>query len=129
MSSPVERAPTFASVSKRFAHRLLAIGENRIELLVVELQEERQHLLRTLFIGLSAAALGLLAVMALTVAVVVLLWATAPAITLLTLAILYAAAAGLFYRRLLLLQKSWITFPGTLDQLRKDRKSLEGSLS
>ena len=31
--------------SKRFARQLLAIGGNRLELLTVEVQEEREHLL------------------------------------------------------------------------------------
>lgn len=129
MNSSNGNPPTFASASKRLAQRLLATGENRVELLMVEVQQERQHLLRTLLLGFGAAALGLLAAMAATVAIVVLLWATAPVATLLTLAVLYAGAAGIFYRRLLLLQKNWNAFTGTLDQLRKDRDFLERSLS
>ena len=37
-----------AATSKRFARLLLAIGENRLELLGVALQEERELLLRAL---------------------------------------------------------------------------------
>jgi len=60
--------------SKRFARRLLAMGENRFELLMVEVQEERERLLRAILLALGVAALGLLAGMALTGAIVVLLW-------------------------------------------------------
>ena len=60
--------------SKRFARRLLTIGENRFELLMVEVQEERARLLRAILLALGVAAFGLLAGVALTGAVVVLLW-------------------------------------------------------
>jgi hypothetical protein len=52
----------------------LTIGENRLELLTVEVQEEREHLLHAFLLGLGMAALGLLAAMTLTAAIVVLLW-------------------------------------------------------
>jgi uncharacterized membrane protein YqjE len=42
----------------------LAIGENRFELLMVEVQEERERLLHAIVLALGAAALGLLAGMA-----------------------------------------------------------------
>lgn len=34
-----------AAMSRRFTQRLLTIGENRLELLTLELQEERERLL------------------------------------------------------------------------------------
>ena len=75
---PMETAPTNArdlvELSKRLARRLLALGENRFELLMVEVQEERERLLHAIVLALGVAALGLLAGMALTGAIVVLLW-------------------------------------------------------
>ena len=55
-----------AAASKDFARRLLTIGENRLELLTVEVQEERERLLRAFLLALGVAAFGLLAGMTLT---------------------------------------------------------------
>ena len=46
--------------SKGFARCLLAIGENRFELLMVESQEERERLLRAVRLALSGAEFGLI---------------------------------------------------------------------
>ena len=40
-----------AATSKHFARRLLTIGENRLELLMVEVQEERVRLLRAIVLA------------------------------------------------------------------------------
>ncbi|HWV98997.1 MAG TPA: phage holin family protein [Candidatus Acidoferrum sp.] len=129
----MEAAPTpagqFAETTKRFARRLLTIGENRFELLMVEVQEERERLLRAILLALGVAAFGLLAGAGLTGAIVVLLWEVSRVATLLVLTSLYAATAVCFYRRLTLLLGDWQGLPATLDQLRKDRACLETTLS
>ena len=54
----MEPAPTHAGrlveTSKGFARRLLTIGENRFELLMLEVQEERERLLRAILLTLGA---------------------------------------------------------------------------
>jgi len=45
-------------MSKRFGRRLLAIGENRFGLLMVEVQEERERLLHAILQALGVAASG-----------------------------------------------------------------------
>lgn len=115
----------FGASSKRFAQRLLTIGENRLELLMVEVQEERVRLLRAILLALGVAALGLLAGVALTAAIVVLFWAFSPVAVLLVLTGLYGTAAVCLYRRLTVLLRDWQNLPATLDQLRKDRACLE----
>ena len=129
----MEPAPTHAGqlveTSKRFARRLLTIGENRFELLMVEVQEERARLLRAILLALGVAAFGLLAGVALTGAIVVLLWELSRVAALLVLTSLYGATAVLLYRRLTLLLRDWQNLPATLDQLRKDRACLEKHLS
>ena len=109
----------------RVAHRLLTISENRLELLTVEVQEERERFLRAILLALGAAAFGLLGGLTLTAAVVVLLWAWSPVAVLLGLTMLYVAGGTYLYRRLVRLLHDWQTLPATLDQLRKDRASLE----
>jgi uncharacterized membrane protein YqjE len=118
-----------ATTSRRFAERLLTIGENRLELLTVEVQEERERLLHAFLLALGVAAFGLLASLTLTAAIVVLLWQYSPFAVLLTLTGLYGVAAVCLYRRLTLLLRDWQTLSATLDQLRKDRACLEKTLA
>ena len=118
-----------ATISKQFVGRLAIVGENRLELLTVEMQEDREHLLHAVLLALAVAALGLLAGLTLTAAVAVLLWADSPLAVLLTLTGLYAAAGGFLYWRLTGLLRNWQTLPASLDQIRKDRAGLEKILS
>ena len=118
-----------ATTSKHFARRLLTIGENRLELLTVEVQEERERLLHAFLLALGVAAFGLLAGLTLTAAIVVLLWAWSPVAVLLILTGLYAAAGIYLYRRLTGLLRNWQTLSASLDQLRKDRACLEKILA
>jgi len=117
-----------AATSRRFAQRLLTIGENRLELLTVEVQEERERLLHAILLALGVAAFGLLASLTLTAAIVVLLWTWSPLAVLLTLTGLYGAAGVCLYRRLTGLLRDWQTLSATLDQLRKDRACLGKNL-
>jgi uncharacterized membrane protein YqjE len=105
------------------------MGENRLELLMVEVQEERERLLRAILMALGVAALGLLAGGALTGAMVVLFWDLSRVATLLALASLYGASAVLIYRRLGVLLRNWQNLPATLDQLRKDHACLAKHLT
>jgi uncharacterized membrane protein YqjE len=114
-----------SATSKHFARRLLTIGENRLELLTVEVQEEREHLLHAFLLALGAAAFGLLAGLTLTTALVIWLWTCSPLGVLLTLTVLYGAAGICLWRRLNTLLRDWQTLSASLNQLRKDRACLE----
>ena len=118
-----------AKTSRRFAQRLLTIGENRLELLAVEVQEERARLLHGILLALAVGVLALLAGMALTAAIVVGLWSYSPLVVLLMLTALYGLAAALLYRQLINGLRDWQTLAGSLDQLRKDRACLEKILA
>jgi uncharacterized membrane protein YqjE len=117
-----------AATSKQFAQRLLTIGENRIELLTVEVQEERERLLHAFLLALGVAAFGLLAGLALTAAIVVWLWTWSHVAVLLALTCLYGAAGIYLYRQLAGLLRDWQTLSASLDQLRKDRACLAKTL-
>ena len=124
MDATSDNSGHFGSASKHFARRLLTIGENRLELLMVEVQEERERLLHALLLSLGVAMCGLLAGVAFTTAVVVLVWSYSPVVALLTLTGLYAAGAVSFHQRFTVLLRDWQIFPATLDQLRKDHACL-----
>ncbi len=113
-----------AATSKRFAQSLLTIGENRLELFAVEVQEERERLLRAFLLALGMAAFGLLASLTLTAAIVVLLWAWSPVAVLLISSGFYTAAGTFLYQRLSGLLRNWQTLPASLEQLRRDRACL-----
>lgn len=115
--------------SKTFARRLLTIGENRLELLAVEVQEERERLRHAILLAFSVAAFGLLAGLTLTAAIVVGLWFWSPVSVLLILTFIYGVAGIFLYRRLTQLLRDWQTLSASLDQLRKDRVCLEKILA
>ena len=118
----------FGASSKLLARRLITIGENRLELLMVEVEEERLRLLRAILLALGVAVFAFLAGVALSVAIVVLLWKIWPVAVLLVLAGLYTLIAAYLYRRFAVLQRDWKIFPATLSQFRKDRACLENIL-
>jgi uncharacterized membrane protein YqjE len=118
-----------AATSKHFARRLLTIGENRLDLLAVEVQEERERLLHATLLAFGVAAFGLLAGITLSAAIVVLLWAYSPVAALLTLTGLYGAAGVCLCRRLTGLVRDWQMFSASLNQLQKDRTCLEKILA
>ena len=125
METPPDTGLPLAGASRRVARRALAICENRLELLMVEMKEERGRILHAIWLSLAAAAFGLLAGIALTAVLVIALGEHHPVVALLILAALYAAAAAFFYGRLQRLQRDWRTLAGTIDQLKKDRECLE----
>jgi len=111
---------------KHFARRLLAIGENRLELLAVEVQEERERLLHALLLAIGVVAFGLLAAITLTAAIVLELSPRCSAVVILVVfTVLYAAGGALLYWRFTGLLRDWQTLPASHDQLRKDRACLE----
>jgi uncharacterized membrane protein YqjE len=111
--------------TKRIAQRVAVIVENRLQLLMIEAEEERERVLLAILLALCTAVFGLLAGVTLTVLIVVALWAHSPILALLALATLYTVVAVIFYMRLTRLQRDWQTLPATLEQLKKDRECLE----
>jgi uncharacterized membrane protein YqjE len=117
-----------ATTSKRLAQGLLAQAENRLELLLVEIQEERERLVPAILLALGMAVFGLLAGIALTVGIVVAFWEHSPLAALALLLVLYVGAGLSFHLRLRRLLMDWKTLPATFDQLRKDREVLGHAL-
>ena len=129
MEQPAASLDQVVDSSKRFARRLFTAGENRLELLVIEVQEERERLLHSILLTLGVAAFGFLALLALNAAVVILLWNYSPVAVLLGFAGLYAVLAAWLYRRLTRLLGDGKMLAATLDQLRKDRECLDEDLT
>lgn len=118
-----------AATSKHFVRGLLAIGENRLELLAVEVQEGRERLLHAFLLALGVAAFGMLGGITLTAGIVVLFWAWSPVAVLLALTAVYGTAATWLCRRLTKLLHDWQALSVSLDQLRKDSECLKRILT
>ncbi len=117
-----------ASAVGGFGKALLAMGENRLELWLLEVQEERELLLRTVLLALGVATLGLLALISLTAAICVLLWERSPGTALLGLTTVYGLGAAVLSWRLFRLRRVARQPSATLEQLRKDRECWEKHL-
>jgi uncharacterized membrane protein YqjE len=113
------------AVWRHLVRRLLAIGENRLELLSVEVQEERERLLHALLLAIGVAVFGLMAAITLSALIVIGLWGYSHLAALVVLTVLYGGTGGVLYFRLMGLLRDWQTLPASVDQLRKDRACLE----
>ncbi len=127
-SSTVSLGP-LAGTSKEVARQLLSIGENRLELLAVELLEERNHLLRSLFLMAGIAVSALLALLTLSAGLVFLFWPHSPATVLFVLAAFYIFAGMWMAQRLHDRLTGWRSLAASLDQLRKDHTVLKETLA
>lgn len=108
-----------------FADSLIGSAHDRLELLAVELHEEKFRLIQ-IFIWISGIVfLALLAMVFISFAVVVLFWDTARVAVVAGLATAYSAAlvaAVLGFRRYLKTQPK--PFAATLGELREDRECI-----
>ena len=108
-----------------FADGLIGSAHDRLELLAVELHEEKFRLIQ-IFIWISAIVfLAMLAVIFASMAVVVMFWETSRIAVVCWLAGGYSAAllvVGLGFQRFLKRQPK--PFAGTLSELRQDRECI-----
>lgn len=109
----------------RLVRRLLSLGENRLELLAVEVQEGRERLFMDLLLALAVAGFAFLALMAASAAFVVHFCASSPTAGLLGLVGFHGLSGGALFFRLHRRIRQWQALPDSLDQLRKDRQCLD----
>ncbi len=128
MDSSAPSGPHLAEASKRLAHQALIICENRIELLLVEIQEERERILHAFWLSLALAVFALLTGTVITLLITVACWNWSPVAALSILAVLYAGTTAFLTVQLNRLRRDWETLPDTFNELRKDRECLEKKL-
>lgn len=108
------------------ADNLLGSVQDRIELISVELQEEKQRLIQ-IFIWISAAIFtGMMAIAFASFTVVFLFWESARVPALVSVTVLYTAAAVaivLTFRRIIARQPR--PFAGSLQELKNDRACIQ----
>jgi uncharacterized membrane protein YqjE len=127
MDDTAEASTTVTGATRQFVHRLMAVGENRFQLLLVEVEQERNRLVDILMLASVTAGLGLLAGIVLSAALVVYFWPTNPALALLILGVIYVAVACIAYRRLLAIRRNMTTLAATVEQLKKDAVCFRGN--
>jgi uncharacterized membrane protein YqjE len=120
-----ETGSDWGPILKRFSRRLLALGENRLELLTVEVQEGRDRLIQDFLLALAVAGFGMIAVLAGSAALLVLFWTSYALVVLLGLMAVYGAVGVCLFLHLNRRLRAWQALSASLDQLRKDRHCLD----
>ncbi len=109
---------------KGMGRTFVSLLSNRAELFLLEFQEEREHWIQALFLGMIAMIFGILTLVVLSLGLVVWLWDSHPVLALIGLACLYGGVsltACLQLRRYL---KAHQSFTGSMNELKKDREWL-----
>jgi uncharacterized membrane protein YqjE len=120
--------PSLTDASKRLARHAIVIWENRVQLFLLEVEEERDQIIRMAQFGVGIAVFVMLACMTLTALITVACWQWSPVAVLSILFVVYSGIAGFFYWQLKRLQRNWQIFSDTLNELRKDHECLERDL-
>jgi uncharacterized membrane protein YqjE len=124
-AEPAKDAPGLLVSLKRLGRIVLAIAHNRLELFLVEAEEERHRAIQALLLTVMLAVLGLMTLMMGTFTVVVIFWEEHRLATLAIICGVYLLATlGLSWklRRLLYSRPA---FSATLAELEKDRAWIE----
>ncbi|VVD82225.1 phage holin family protein [Pandoraea anhela] len=110
---------------RRLAGALLEIVQSRIELIGIELTEEKERLMGVAFLGLAAMLFGVLALVALTALVIVIFWDTYRLQAMTGIFIVYLLLAGWCATRARnILRDAPMPFEATLAEFEKDRDAL-----
>lgn len=127
--TPESPPPSVASSAKRLVRTLVATVHNRVELLVVELQEEG---IRFVSVLLLAGAIGVFSLLTLVMLTFTILFAVGEehrlAAALIITGVYLLGAAGAAWALVSRL-KHWSAFPATRAELQKDRAWLQGDHS
>jgi uncharacterized membrane protein YqjE len=116
------------STLRRMLKTLRDVAENRVELFLVEWQEERLRMLDTLWLLMVGTVCALMALIIATLVVLVIFWDTHRMLVLALLLLAYTGVAvtafGILYSRL----KRWRAFAATLEQIKKDQACFKEKL-
>jgi uncharacterized membrane protein YqjE len=121
---PESKTGMWASL-KRILDLVLATAENRVELFVVELQEEKCRLIQAILCAVAVAACGLMTLTLATITIVLLFWENGRLVALGGLSFAYLVGTLLAWRGLQARLKSRSAFSATLAEITKDRSCLE----
>ncbi len=121
--APEERSGIWASV-RTILDTVLATAQNRVELLAVELQEEKCRWIEALLCATAVAAFGMMALSLVTFTIVILFWDNGRLPALIGLSVLYLIGTALAWRALQSRLRARNAFSATLDEIKQDRSCL-----
>lgn len=116
---PPNEAGVFATVT-RVLHTLRGVAENRLELFLVELKEERIRRCEMLLLAAVAIMCLMMTLLMVTFTVVVIFWDTHRVLVLTLVTLAYAVTATMACLKLRSSLKRWRPFSATLDEFKKD---------
>jgi len=117
--------PGLVEILRRLAATILAIFQNRLELLAVEWQEERVRLLNALLLTAAIVALGFFTLALAASGLALVVWDAYGVRGLFALSGLGLAITLLAYWWMRVRLNNWPLMAGTLAELRKDREGME----
>lgn len=117
--TPPNESGIFSSVT-RLLRTLRDVGENRIELFLLEVQEERIRLFDALILLAAGIVCVSMTLLMITFTLVVIFWDTHRLLILAALTAVYAVAAAVVLFKLRSSLKRWQAFSATLEQIKKD---------
>ena len=125
MEEPGESTPGIFASLGRLLKTVLAIAQNRLELLLVEWQEERWRFFDVLLLAGVVLILVLITLMTATLAIVVVCVKADRLDLVVALVLVYLATTILSFWRLRVRLKKWAPFSATLAELKKDKACLD----
>lgn len=117
--TPPSEGGIFSGVARLF-QTLRDTAANRVELFLVELQEERIRLIDALLWVAVAIVCALMTLLMITLMVVVIFWDTHRLLVLSLVTVAYAVAAVVAMVKLRSQLQRWRAFSATLEQIKKD---------
>jgi uncharacterized membrane protein YqjE len=120
-----ETQPGLPETLRRLGAAILSIFQNRLELLVVELHEDRIRLFEALLMLVVIVALGFFTLLLAAAGIIALVWNHFGIGGLFVLAGISLIATLIVAWRLQLRLNNWPLLSGTMEQLKKDRECLE----
>lgn len=125
MNPTTEDGPGLLQSLKRLGRTALGIAENRLELLLVELEEERWRVVDALFLVASVTVLALMTLITGTLAMVMFFPPEHRAEVLAVVSGVYLLATLVALLKLRTRLKKWRSFPASLGELKKDKACLD----
>jgi len=125
MSEAPQAEGGLLATAQRTIRMLRSLVENRVELFLLELKEERLRLFDALLLFAAGVIFAGVALVLLTLTVVVVFWDGPRVLVLGLLTLLYALGAGVAFWSLKRRLQRWEAFSATFEQLKKDRACFE----
>jgi uncharacterized membrane protein YqjE len=125
MEEPGESKPGVFESLGRLLKTVIVIAHNRLELLLVEVQEERWRFFNALLLAGVVLILALMTLMAATITIVVVCVKADRLDLVVALVLVYLAATIFSLWRLHSRLKNWVPFSATLAEIKKDKTCLD----